>query len=250
MGVISDFSGKGGKVRGPGGPRDDAVKSKLSAGEYVVPASIVAIIGTPFLDSMVAAFRRVATKAAKGRAGYADGGLVGSDAPAGDPWHDAVSGFYRGVTVDLPNLVRTAFPSVGDFASGVRQGATQDLPRAASTAMQVGPTPSPSASPSGGGNDLVNGFKQGITDWSRFSPIATSASATAPQPPNPASGGFLAGVQQGVSRDLPRAAATATGISSATPSTQPGGGFLDGLKRGVEDLPRAVGNVARGFRGY
>jgi len=59
-----DYS-NGGSVRGPGGPRADAVKAWLSNDEYVLPADTVRQVGLPALDQLRMATHR-----------FADGGLV------------------------------------------------------------------------------------------------------------------------------------------------------------------------------
>jgi hypothetical protein len=59
-----DYS-NGGSVRGPGGPRADAVKAWLSNNEYVLPADTVQQVGLPALDQLRMATHR-----------FADGGLV------------------------------------------------------------------------------------------------------------------------------------------------------------------------------
>jgi hypothetical protein len=43
----------GGEVRGPGGPREDAIPANLSNGEYIIPADVVARKGTEFFDNLV-----------------------------------------------------------------------------------------------------------------------------------------------------------------------------------------------------
>jgi len=39
--VLNNGFAKGGLVKGPGGPTDDKIPAKLSAGEYVIPAEVV-----------------------------------------------------------------------------------------------------------------------------------------------------------------------------------------------------------------
>ena len=48
----------GGKVDGPGGPRDDLIPAKLSAGEYVIPAHIVEALGADVFDSLLKKFSK------------------------------------------------------------------------------------------------------------------------------------------------------------------------------------------------
>jgi hypothetical protein len=43
-GMVCDYDG-GGAVRGPGGPRDDAILAHLSNGEHVVDAAAVTALG-------------------------------------------------------------------------------------------------------------------------------------------------------------------------------------------------------------
>jgi TP901 family phage tail tape measure protein len=61
----------GGKISGPGGPREDRVPAMLSDGEYVINAKAVNNVGTGFLDAI---------NSGKFVAGYADG-----TPPSGDP---------------------------------------------------------------------------------------------------------------------------------------------------------------------
>jgi hypothetical protein len=73
----------GGFISGPGGPRDDAILARLSAGEYVIPAHVVAAWGVEFFDHLIG--RRGVpgvTRPGDGSRGialpaFADGGLVG-----------------------------------------------------------------------------------------------------------------------------------------------------------------------------
>lgn len=46
--------GHGGKVVGPGGPRDDVIPARLSNGEYVIPAPVVKKLGVKHFDNMIA----------------------------------------------------------------------------------------------------------------------------------------------------------------------------------------------------
>jgi hypothetical protein len=43
-----------GPVSGPGGPKDDVIPAKLSDGEYIIPAEVVARKGTEFFDNLIA----------------------------------------------------------------------------------------------------------------------------------------------------------------------------------------------------
>jgi hypothetical protein len=82
VGEIKGFA-TGGFISGPGGPRDDAILARLSAGEYIIPAHIVATWGIDFFDRLIG--RRGVpgvTRPGDGSQGialpgFADGGLVG-----------------------------------------------------------------------------------------------------------------------------------------------------------------------------
>jgi hypothetical protein len=64
----------GGYVSGPGGPRDDAIPARLSAGEYVLDADTTSRIGRRTLDAV----------SRRAMPGFAAGGFVGgSGGPAG-----------------------------------------------------------------------------------------------------------------------------------------------------------------------
>lgn len=79
----------GGFVSGPGGPTSDSIMARLSAGEYVIPARVVAALGLDFFDWLIG--RRQSKGSARpgdgseGLAfagggqvpGFAEGGLVG-----------------------------------------------------------------------------------------------------------------------------------------------------------------------------
>lgn len=74
----------GGYVSGPGGPRDDAILARLSAGEYVIPADVVAAWGIDFFNAITGRGRGLAPGSKPGDGsqgiafpGFADGGLVG-----------------------------------------------------------------------------------------------------------------------------------------------------------------------------
>jgi hypothetical protein len=73
----------GGFISGPGGPRDDAILARLSAGEYVIPAHVVSAWGIDFFDRLIGkgGVQGVA-RPGDGSQGialpaFADGGLVG-----------------------------------------------------------------------------------------------------------------------------------------------------------------------------
>jgi hypothetical protein len=73
----------GGFISGPGGPRDDAILARLSAGEYVIPANVVSAWGIDFFDRLIGkgGVQGVA-RPGDGSQGialpaFADGGLVG-----------------------------------------------------------------------------------------------------------------------------------------------------------------------------
>lgn len=101
----------GGKVVGRGGPRDDQVDARLSNGEYVIPADVVARLGSPFLNSLVDAFRRPTKH-------YADGGVVGSD-PYGDLRSSLESQLNQ--VHGSPPTGPTSNPSLDDMRSSVEQ---------------------------------------------------------------------------------------------------------------------------------
>lgn len=48
-----DIGTQDGQVSGPGGPKDDLIDARLSDGEYVIPAEVVARKGTEFFDRLV-----------------------------------------------------------------------------------------------------------------------------------------------------------------------------------------------------
>jgi hypothetical protein len=50
---VIDTKGRGGAIRGPGGPVDDKIPAMLSDGEYVLPADTVQKIGVKKLDKIV-----------------------------------------------------------------------------------------------------------------------------------------------------------------------------------------------------
>lgn len=114
IGTIKSFVGAavpfadGGYVRGPGGPREDKINAKLSAGEYVVKASAVDRIGVNNLDMLNNGGdgdmrQRVALN---GR--YADGGIV-------QPGAELTSDIQR----SMWDAIRTAFPNA-QLSSGTR----------------------------------------------------------------------------------------------------------------------------------
>jgi hypothetical protein len=69
-----------GKVKGPGGPREDKVPAMLSDGEYVLPADVVDHVGKDNLDAFVASHHQYSEKVPSLRDGgvshYADGGVI------------------------------------------------------------------------------------------------------------------------------------------------------------------------------
>lgn len=97
--VSSLLLASGGQVRGPGGPRQDKVLARLSAGEYVVQARSVKKFGTDFFDRVNAG---VVPRELKG---FAAGGLVGAvsrdslTAPAGDMSGQLGIGLSEGLVV-------------------------------------------------------------------------------------------------------------------------------------------------------
>jgi hypothetical protein len=75
---------QGGFISGPGGPRDDAILARLSAGEYVIPANVVSAWGIGFFDRLIGRGGVPATveRPGDGSQGialpaFADGGFVG-----------------------------------------------------------------------------------------------------------------------------------------------------------------------------
>lgn len=52
-GTVQGLFADGGEVRGPGGPRDDAIPILASDGEYIVPAHVVAWKGREFFDKLI-----------------------------------------------------------------------------------------------------------------------------------------------------------------------------------------------------
>lgn len=73
----------GGYITGPGGPTDDAILARLSAGEYVIPARVVSTLGVDFFNQLIGTggtrSRQYQGDGSEGLRlpGFADGGLVG-----------------------------------------------------------------------------------------------------------------------------------------------------------------------------
>ena len=59
---------RGGKVSGPGGPKDDRVPALLSAGEFVLPVGTVKMLGLAKLEKMRKAGLEFERKLGIGRA--------------------------------------------------------------------------------------------------------------------------------------------------------------------------------------
>lgn len=120
---------KGGKVSGPGGPRADKVKARLSPGEFVIPADVVRRVGTHALDSLVAAFHKPA-KGARKKGGFAEGGEVQPAAASGGEQSPGPIGrFVAGLTNSTPtfdaNNVGMTLPG-GDTAQYLKAN-TRDI---------------------------------------------------------------------------------------------------------------------------
>lgn len=71
----------GGRISGPGGPRDDGILTWTSAGEYVVNATATAR-NLPLIEAINAGAGPRQLLAAMGSQRLADGGMVGASAPA------------------------------------------------------------------------------------------------------------------------------------------------------------------------
>lgn len=76
---IQRYLRNGGKVRGPGGPRDDRVPAMLSNGEYVLPADTVDAVGVNRLEALRDATHKPSRRNLQSdgpRRKMADGGIV------------------------------------------------------------------------------------------------------------------------------------------------------------------------------
>lgn len=114
IGTIKAFVGAavpfadGGYVRGPGGPREDKINAKLSAGEYVVKASAVDRIGVDNLDHLNTGGSLLGAMPLNTTGRYATGGIV-------QPGAELTSDIQR----SMWDAVRTAFPNA-QLSSGTR----------------------------------------------------------------------------------------------------------------------------------
>lgn len=73
---------RGGYIDGPGGPTDDAILARLSAGEFVIPARVVSALGVDFFNQLIGSGARRPQFQGDGSEGlrlpgFAEGGLVG-----------------------------------------------------------------------------------------------------------------------------------------------------------------------------
>jgi len=131
-----DYS-NGGSVRGPGGPRADAVKAWLSNNEYVLPADTVQQVGLPALDQLRMATHRFANGGQVKR--YADGGSVVYGMPWQPPTEISPSAQQRGNAlvdltrqrVDLKGAAPAQFPArPPDIGGASNMAAVPRLPAA------------------------------------------------------------------------------------------------------------------------
>ncbi len=131
-----DYS-NGGSVRGPGGPRADAVKAWLSNDEYVLPADTVRQVGVPALDQLRMATHRFANGGQVKR--YADGGSVVYGMPWQPPTEISPSAQQRGNAlvdltrqrVDLKGAAPAQFPArPPDIGGASNMAAVPRLPAA------------------------------------------------------------------------------------------------------------------------
>lgn len=115
----------GGFVAGPGGPRDDAILARLSNGEYIIPANIVARWGVEFFDALIG---RGGVPAGVPRPGdgsqgialpaFADGGLVGALKAGWNALKDPIgwlSGKVGGILDQIPGagILTSTIASMG-----------------------------------------------------------------------------------------------------------------------------------------
>lgn len=84
VGKVKEITGyaTGGYIVGPGGPTDDAILARLSAGEFVIPARVVSELGIDFFNQLIGRAGPGTTRPGDGSQGIAipgfkDGGLVG-----------------------------------------------------------------------------------------------------------------------------------------------------------------------------
>jgi hypothetical protein len=68
----------GGHVTGPGGPREDKIDAKLSAGEYIIPADVVKAVGKETFDALLRQYHTYGDGDMKPRH-YMEGGVVEPD---------------------------------------------------------------------------------------------------------------------------------------------------------------------------
>lgn len=131
----------GGPIRGPGGPRDDAIAAYLSNGEYVIQAKAVDRYGVGLFDRLNAM-----KFAAGGPVGYAGGGSVRSSSGRDA---DNVVGGLRGMSREL-RAAEKAIASerkqreslVGrrnNLSSSVRDGLSEDIWRPGNDWTSGGP---------------------------------------------------------------------------------------------------------------
>jgi hypothetical protein len=84
-GLLGAFGGhaEGGLIKGPGGPKADAIPARLSAGEYVVKADAVQSFGAHNLEAINRGLK-IPSIANLSLPKFSEGGLVGGTGGAGD----------------------------------------------------------------------------------------------------------------------------------------------------------------------
>lgn len=89
---------EGGHVKGPGGPKSDSIVARLSAGEYVMPASVVSKYGVSFFDSLRQGLDYGNYMTGKGFPKFSGGGIV-SPSLVSNPGNVSAIGLLTGQQV-------------------------------------------------------------------------------------------------------------------------------------------------------
>ncbi|OZF41920.1 phage tail tape measure protein [Rhodococcus sp. 14-2470-1a] len=126
----------GGKVSGPGGPRDDAILARLSNGEFVEPAHAVTPETLPVLEAIRAGWVPSPEFLHGMLPGYADGGLVSTDElidfargveGAEYEWGGVNWGDCSGAVSALANFATGRSPFGSRFATGNQESALAEM---------------------------------------------------------------------------------------------------------------------------
>jgi hypothetical protein len=117
---------EGGLIKGPGGPKDDAIPARLSAGEFVVKADAVSAFGAHNLEAINRGMK-IPAMANLAMPKFADGGLVGPAGGSGSPGQ-----VNMGITLDKGLILH--YLSSKDAGRIVLNHLTQN-PKAASKAL-------------------------------------------------------------------------------------------------------------------